>query len=143
MQWENGEKLDDHLIREMERYFGFRLPLDFVNVVKQYDGGRPVQYFFDYDRRKRVMFGELLSFNPNKKFNAVSAYGSLYEDEDIELPKELVPFALDPAGNLYCFDYSQDNIRPSVVFVDHEGSEDVDYICDTFTDLVNKLYLDR
>jgi cell wall assembly regulator SMI1 len=138
--WERGEKLEEQIIEKTEKKIGFRLPLDFLAIVKEHDGGRPVQMYFDYGRRKRAMFGELLSFNPEKRFNVIRAYESLHDDdEEIELPKEIVPFALDPAGNLLCFDYREKN-RPSVVFVDHEEMDEIHFICHTFTDLLSKLY---
>ena len=72
------------------------------------------------------------------------------------------PIAFDPAGNLICFDYKDDENNPSVVFLEHENAgakeilmreealteeqaeerarENVSYVADTFTDFLDKLY---
>jgi len=78
------------------------------------------------------------------------------------LPKELIPFDFDPAGDLICFDYKDNENNPIVVFWEHENAgekeilmreealteeqaeerarENVFYVEDTFTDFLDKLY---
>ena len=74
----------------------------------------------------------------NKQFNLVS----IYEKFKDKLPRDIVPFARDPFGDMICFDYRISKI-PSIVFwrVDKGKSEEsIDFICDTFSDLLSSLY---
>ncbi|MDL5142231.1 T7SS effector LXG polymorphic toxin [Bacillus atrophaeus] len=69
----------------------------------------------------------------------------LEDYQDGRILPGIVPFACDPFGNEICFDYRLNKENPSVVFWDHEiAYEDPDkalsHICDSFTELVNKLY---
>ncbi|MBP1905449.1 hypothetical protein J2Z32_002079 [Paenibacillus turicensis] len=38
------------------------------------------------------------------------------------MPTGVIPFAFDPAGNLICFDYKNNEGSPVVVFWEHEGA---------------------
>jgi hypothetical protein len=64
----------------------------------------------------------------------------------MRLPPGLIPFALDPSGNHFCFDYRGDTIRePSIVFVDHEGftslkGSNIFQVCSTFEQLLRSLH---
>ncbi|EEL55266.1 SMI1 / KNR4 [Bacillus cereus Rock4-2] len=112
---------------------------------------------FNVNNHERV-FGTLLSFDENSDEYIVE----VYNDFSDTLPKELIPFAFDPAGNLICFDYKNHEENPIVVFWEHEDAwekealmesegitaeeaekiarENVFYIADTFTDFLSKLH---
>ena len=66
---------------------------------------------FNVNNHERV-FGTLLSFDENSDEYIVE----VYNDFSDTLPKELIPFAFDPAGNLICFDYKNHEENPIVVF---------------------------
>ncbi|WP_258398814.1 SMI1/KNR4 family protein, partial [Bacillus velezensis] len=60
------------------------------------------------------------------------------------LVDKIIPFATDAGGNLFCFDYRMSSQEPVIVFWDHEiAYEDkkssLSYVCDSFTELMNKL----
>ena len=104
---------------------------------------------FNVNNHERV-FGNLLSFDENSDEYIVE----VYNDFNGTLPKELIPFAFDPAGNLICFDYKIMK-KIQLLFWEHEDAwekalmesegitaeeaekiarENVFYIADTFTD---------
>ena len=86
----------------------------------------------------------------------------VYRNYASSLPKGLVPFAVDPAGNLICFDYKNHEYNPIVVFWEHENAaekemlmqeedlteeqaeerarENVFYVAATFTEFLDMLH---
>ncbi|SFD39298.1 SMI1 / KNR4 family (SUKH-1), partial [Bacillus sp. 491mf] len=70
------------------------------------------------------------------------------------LPKELVLFGIDSAGNLICFDYKNHEENPIVVFWEHEDAwekealmesegitaEEAEEVASNFTEFLNKLH---
>ncbi|WLR43221.1 SMI1/KNR4 family protein [Bacillus carboniphilus] len=161
VKWEftDGE-VDITLINSVEEKIGFVFPMDYKECVKVNQGGNPVADCFDVSGIERV-FGTLLKINqPDSPSDIVNNY----HDINKLLPKKMVPFANDPAGNLICFDYKDHEENPVVVFWEHEGAwekeawmterglteeqaeerarENVFYVADTFTDFLNLLYED-
>lgn len=134
VQWVNVKgKLTNEQIEDVERKIGFRFPLDFIEFVKEHNGGEPVQYKFDIGSKTRTL-RDLLDVGFDE-CEVIDMYEVIRDDFEIE---GLVPFATDISDNLYCFDYRQNENRPSIVFVDHEGGDPI-YVCETFTDLINRL----
>lgn len=61
------------------------------------------------------------------------------------LPSNVIPFAETPGGDLICFDYSNDDTNPIVVYWDHElGFEDTEkstcFVATTFEAFIESLY---
>jgi hypothetical protein len=74
------------------------------------------------------------------KANQINEIWSLIKDR---LPPSTFPIASDPFGNYICFRYDRDT--PVVVFWDHEkavgnAQRSVVKICNTFTELLDRLY---
>ena len=64
---------------------------------------------------------------------------------DGRMPDKVIPIADDVFGNEICFDFRKGLSSPSIVFWYHEMAfEDPERalspVCDSFTELVNKLY---
>ncbi|MGN0974171.1 MAG: SMI1/KNR4 family protein [Bacilli bacterium] len=129
-----GKPLGENKIIEVERLFGFKLPDDYKNCVMENNGGFPEPNTFDCDDgRIEAVFNDLISFT----------------DEDLNIKmfsefslKKLIPFGRDPFGNLLCFDYNENIDSPKVVFYNCEetGSTLITPVCQTFTDLLDRLY---
>lgn len=146
----------DYVIR-IGNDVGFKFPKDYVNCLAINNGANVEPELFEVDNKEKV-FGTLLSFNDDNDEFIVSVFKSYKKS----LPKELIPFAFDPAGNLICFDYKDDENNPIVVFWEHENAgekemlmceeglteeqaeerarENVFYVADTFTDFLDQLY---
>jgi hypothetical protein len=134
IQWERAKgKLTDNDIEAVEKLIRYRLPLDYISVFKEHNGARPVQYNFDTET-KSWTFARLYELK-DKPNSVVGMHELVVEEMELE---GVVPFGADIAGNLYCFDYRQDENRPSIVFIDHEG--EATYVCESFTDMINRLY---
>ncbi|KEO84484.1 SMI1/KNR4 family protein [Tumebacillus flagellatus] len=116
--WEGANQpVTLQMLKDMEVKLGIRFPKDFVECVIQNHGGHPFPDVFDFGNHKGAVFGRLLSLDTNE-FESVQR---IYEASSDELPDGVVPFALDPAGNLICFDYVHGKQSdPVVVFLYHE-----------------------
>ncbi|MCU7556152.1 SMI1/KNR4 family protein [Macrococcus capreoli] len=70
---------------------------------------------FDSEGRPGSMISNMLKFSKE-------GYSSIYVDEVYEI-NDFGPYVLfgeDPGGNFIAFDYSNDELNPTVVFIDHE-----------------------
>ena len=143
-------------ILKVEQYFNIKFPDDYVNCTLKFHGASVTPYCIDVNKRKRV-FANLLSFSDESVDNIIQIYNSSKE----RLKEGLFPFACDPAGNLFCFDYRKNNENPSVVFWNHElavneldyspeelkrfnlsevQEKAVEFVCNSFTNLLNMLH---
>ncbi|MFD2214907.1 SMI1/KNR4 family protein [Metabacillus endolithicus] len=127
------EPIGEKKLVEVEEKFGFTFPADFKQCVIYNNGGFPDPNVFDCDDgRIEVVFNNLISFT-NKDINIQMFYEFSAQ--------KLIPFARDPYGNLLCFDYRYNEDSPKVVFFISEDEEtSITPVCDTFTDLINRLY---
>ncbi|WP_141201678.1 SMI1/KNR4 family protein [Paludifilum halophilum] len=141
MDWRYTKPVKPERIQEVETELNVRFPNSFVECVKKNNAGRPNAILFDLGNDKEKVFGNLFDFNDSEYgLSILEAYESLVDEH--EAPKELIPFADDPAGNFICFDYrSINNGEPAVVFFYHERDEDnIRRISNSFEDFINKLY---
>ena len=114
-------------ISDIERQKSIMIPADLKDIIKKYNNGRPSLKNFDVGIEKEKEFKKLLSFN---KDDIENIYGFLRIDTKIQ---GLLPFASDPSGNLICL------YQNKIYYWRHE-SDTVEYLSDTFTDFLNKLY---
>ncbi|QIH76129.1 hypothetical protein GTN31_07120 [Macrococcoides canis] len=110
----NGEKLIIKDIEKFESWRGYKLPKDFVEFTLKYPFAH-MSAEFDADGRPDSMISNMLKFSKE-------GYSSIYIDEAYDI-KNFGPYVLfgeDPGGNYIAFDYSKNELNPSVVFIDHE-----------------------
>ncbi|MGV2875114.1 SMI1/KNR4 family protein [Macrococcus capreoli] len=101
-------------IERFETWRGYKLPEEFIEFSLEYPGSYIVGSF-DADGRPDSMISNMLRFSNE-------GYSSIYVDEAYDI-KDFGPYVLfgeDPGGNYIAFDYSKDELNPSVVFIDHE-----------------------
>ncbi|HHB2075694.1 TPA: SMI1/KNR4 family protein, partial [Bacillus cereus] len=115
----SNEKVTDHEIEQVEKYFNIKLPNDFIECVKKYDGGYPRPKIFDVPGQDENVFNDLLTFHIEDEYSIVKNY----EDIKEELLDNIYPFANDPFGNFLCFDYRNNSALPTIVFWDHEEED--------------------
>jgi hypothetical protein len=114
--WQDVEKLDDKAsIVEVERALNVSFPHLYLETVKKFNGGSPVNNVFDTDKVNERVFSNLLSFNSNNE----SSILTVWEDNKERMPTGVIPFGTDPGGNYICFDY-RNTTEPSVIFWNHE-----------------------
>ncbi|MFC4075873.1 SMI1/KNR4 family protein [Salinithrix halophila] len=57
----------------------------------------------------------------------------------MRLTERNCPICRRPCGEFYLFDY-RDGENPTIVFWFHDWGDKIEYVCDTFTELLDKLY---
>jgi hypothetical protein len=141
IEWFNGTIITEEDILRVEQALGVKFPKDYRAFIRTNSCGRPMQDTFDFGNHLGAVLKLLLPFEPEKKINIVHT-----NDITEGLDKRVIAFADDPFGNSICFDYRNTDTNPPVVFFDHElDSDDPDkyqYICASFTELIDKLYGD-
>ncbi len=122
-----------------------------------YNGAHVSPELFQVEGKEKV-FGTLLTYDSEDDEHILEVFND-YKDT---LPKKIIPFAFDPSGNLICFDYTDHEDNPIVVFWEHENAaekemlmeeeglteeqaeerarENVFYVAATFTEFLNKLH---
>ena len=94
-------------------------------IFKKNNGGRPSVKFFDIASEKQHEFKTLLSFNETDVENIF--------DYVLADHKDVIPFATDPAGNLFCL------YRNAIYYWQHE-TDRMEFLANTFSDFLSKLY---
>ncbi|MCY6354405.1 SMI1/KNR4 family protein [Clostridium sp. ZS2-4] len=160
LNWKyKDNEVDKEYIKRIGMKLGIEFSQDYIECAMHNHGGNVEPNCFDIGNNQKV-FGGLLSFNEESLENIVKVYYCIKE----ALPSKVIPFACDPSGNYVCFDYSESETKPKVVFWYHEKSiteenlDEVDeetlrnntleelqreaiyYVTDSFTELLNKLY---
>ena len=114
--WKDVDQLNaKESISQVEKEMGVVFPLLFIETVRKYNGGRPLNNVFDTEKTAEHVFSNLLTFNTSEN-NSILA---VYRDNVERLPQGVIPFATDPGGNYICFDYRKSS-NPEVVFWNHE-----------------------
>ncbi|WHX50171.1 SMI1/KNR4 family protein [Paenibacillus woosongensis] len=80
-------------------------------------------------------------------FESLLSFTSEYSNIEVvheltSLPENIIPFARDPFGGLICFDYRPSNDVPVIVFFDEElENNNITFICESFSELINRLLI--
>lgn len=128
IEWRRGRPGDESILRAVEEKMGIALPADYRRLILAQSGATPLPRIFTLRGRERV-FDRLLSAEAAKHPNLADAL-----EWTTDFDRRLVPFAVDPFGNLLCFSYSTDTAC-TVVFADLESGE-VNPVSMSFTGLL-------
>lgn len=158
LEWEYADaEVSKARVKEIGAQLGFYLPQDYIECVKVNGGASVLPEEFNVEDVERC-FGSLFSFDEKSSQYIVKKY-ELYNSS---LPRDILPIAIDPAGNLLCFDYKDQQEKPVVVFWEHENAseketlmhdegltdeqpeerarENLFYVAATFTAFLDKLH---
>lgn len=123
-------KLTDDILKQAEKQLGYKLPVEFVALLKEQNGGYINMSIHEFPHD--IIFGigpyfpSLLDFD----FEEIQKYVSYSL-------KGLIPF--DGDGHWYlCLDYREDNSSPYVTFIDLECDEQ-EIIAKSFSEYLSKL----
>jgi hypothetical protein len=127
-------------IASVEGEFGITFPQDYIECVREKNGGQPVPDTFEFVGNSGAVMNSLIPINLDEQRNVVNVYEKLKS----RLPHSVYPFADDPFGNYLCFDYSKGEV-PVIIFWDHEKAySDRDaatsFVCNSFKELLIKLH---
>ncbi|MEK3709361.1 SMI1/KNR4 family protein [Bacillus mojavensis] len=129
-------------IKEVEEKLKIKFPTDYKEFIKDHNGCSPIDKKVVLFQDSRESINNLLSIgDPTRPIDLLSTIDNVKD----RLVDKIIPFATDAGGNLFCFDYRMSPQKPVIVFWDHEiAYEDkessISYVCDSFTELINKLY---
>ncbi|ATL40306.1 SMI1/KNR4 family protein [Bacillus velezensis] len=128
-------------IEEVEEKLKIKFPTDYREFIKDHNGCSPIDKKVVSFQNSRESINNLLSIgDPTRPIDLLSTLDNVKD----RLVDKIIPFATDAGGNLFCFDYRMSSQEPVIVFWDHEiANEDkessISYVCDSFTDLMDKL----
>ncbi|AEV68939.1 SMI1/KNR4 family protein [Acetivibrio clariflavus] len=137
--------MEDRLskISQLEKKYEFVLPLDYKEFISNHNGEdleRDTFYFRNSwgEEEDSVVHYFFLIDSENDYDDFESEYEFWVVDE--RLPKDVIPIARDPFGNLICISVSEDSYG-KVLFWDHEKDDDECFsiIADSFTEFYNML----
>jgi cell wall assembly regulator SMI1 len=100
---------------EVERRFGFRFPPEFRDLYLRFNGGRPEKDRFVDDKGTCIVH----EFMPIKNGKPGLTFEHDFQQTKVAqslLPEHLVPFAVDPGGNFYCFSTRDDEVGAIFIF---------------------------
>ncbi|MGR5976266.1 SMI1/KNR4 family protein [Bacillus paranthracis] len=132
------EKVTDYEIEQVEKCLNIKLPNDFIECVKEYDGGYPRPKIFDIPGQDENVFNDLMTFHIEDEYSIVKNY----EDVKEELLDNVYPFANDPFGISYAL---------TIVTIPHhqqsyfgimkkrDMEKAIHPVCSTFTELLDSL----
>lgn len=120
-----------------ENYYQVVFPKEYKEIVLQYNRAVPRPCCV-YTNGKERVFARLLSINTDDKMNIYN----FSEIIDMNKERKMIAFGEDPFGNLWCFDYSDGNSQPCIVFWNHEMAHTIsnynpDFVSDSFQEFLN------
>ncbi|MDQ3733601.1 MAG: SMI1/KNR4 family protein [Actinomycetota bacterium] len=140
--------LTDDLISRVENRLGVRLPEDYLDVVRTHQGGAPDRGTVGLPDGAATSISMLLHFEEEPAgYNLVR----IVEASDA-LYGKLIPFAVDPAGNYFCFDYRGETLhsssetrwnRPVVLVTVDSPEAEPQPVADGFAALIDSLSADE
>jgi hypothetical protein len=125
--------LTKKIIEEAEKIIGYKLPEEYIELLKIQNGGY-IRYTI-----KDTLHRQIYGIGPN--YPSITDFDWLgdYEDLSFEI-KDLFPFDGDGHWNI-CLDYRKDKINPVVTYIDTESDYEKQ-IATTFSDYLNLLELE-
>lgn len=139
----------DSTVDHLEALVGYKFPQSYKDVACNYNGAYSKPSECLLGRPQGMSFNNLIAISfPGDEFNG-ERICEIIKGLGGRLPKNVVPFAADPAGNYFCFDFNRlsGNSEPSIVFWDHEDEDPeqhdpwmaVTFVCDSFERLIASL----
>lgn len=138
----------DELFERKEKFWRVTLPKDFVDFMKENNGGRPVDGVFVCKNHEYVI-DRFLCFLKNPRENELGMYDMdvtlsqledrLTDNEDL-IGADILPIAVLFAGDFVCLDFRKDRKQPNVVVWNHEESGELEpvtyYVASTFSEFI-------
>lgn len=123
------------LINEFEQKYNIKFPTSYVEIVQEYNLGRPRPNVFDTNKSKERIAKCLLSFNTEHKENIWDIYAALKK----QLPADVIPFMVDQFGNFICFYFDSFTSEVTIVFWDVENQQ-IENIAESFDEFIAIFY---
>ena len=141
----------DELFKRKDKFWRVKLPNDFINFLKENNGGRPINGAFICNNREYVIerFLCLLKTPCDNTFGMydidvtlTQLEERLTDNEDL-IGADILPIAVLFAGDFICLDFREDIENPNVVVWNHEESAELEpityFVANTFSEFISKL----
>ncbi|MFN3160464.1 MAG: SMI1/KNR4 family protein [Rubinisphaera brasiliensis] len=139
-------------IQSFEKAYRITLPSDFVEFLRNGNGGVPVEKVFVANHRKRVLesFLSILETPENDLMNGWCDIGvvisqldeRLIDDENL-IGMNVIPIAVLFGGDFICLDFRHSQDAPAIAVWDHEQSDEfsphLEVVADSFTEFTSQL----
>lgn len=154
--WEDGtyeeqyvsEPPSDELIASVEQKLGYKLPPSYVWLMKQHNGGVPVNTCFPIDvstgwPRDYVAIAGILGIGREKSYSLCGSLGSQFMIDDWGYPAIGVAFCDCPSAghDMIFFDYRECGPQgePKVVHIDQEYDYKITPLAENFEEFIRGL----
>jgi len=126
-------------IQEIETFVGLKFPVDYLNHIMNFNGGRCNPNCFSFYEDGKITMSGIDWFLAiyDGEYDNLKDYIETYKMESKRLPQHMLPIAHDPGGNLVCISCGHDDVG-CIYFWDHDY--EVDYTISNDQDYSN-LYL--
>ena len=99
MEWKLAElPVSDQEIEQTEKTTGLVFPQTLKDLFKKANGAITNKNIFITLDKDELVLNNILNLNKNSAY----PFSKAYNDVKDRLPKNFVPFAIDPFGNLFC-----------------------------------------
>ncbi|MFE4351776.1 SMI1/KNR4 family protein [Peribacillus butanolivorans] len=141
----------DELFERKEKFWRVKLPKDFVDFMKENNGGRPKDGAFKCNNHEYAI-DRFLCLLKTPRDNTLGMYDMdvtltqledrLTDNEDL-IGADILPIAVLFAGDFVCLDFREDRENPKVVVWNHEESAELEpityFIANTFSEFISKV----
>ena len=135
--WRRGRLCPAETIRAVEMVLGVSFPTAFKDLAAAQDGAVSGEYEIDIEGEEGKVFGTLLGLGDD------GSNGMIWNVETLRdrLPEKVIPFAEDPGGSFFCFDFRSGSDNPPVVYWPHDVRPIVLIpVAENFELMLEKLY---
>jgi hypothetical protein len=129
-----GPDINDQTVVDVESVLSVKLPADYLACLRKKNGGRPIPNAVNVSGRVDVVFENLLRLDIQAPHGVIKVWNVLRA----RTKEGVIPFASDPFGNLFCFEYL-DRKSCSVVFWNHEDGLST-FVSNSFSELLEMLH---
>ncbi len=133
IKWKYGSQLSDETISAVESRLTVFFPSDYRRLVARHNGGRPKPNAIEIPGKREAVMERLLRLDAEGG-DSVQGATAILQSRGYE---NLVPFASDPFGNLFCFRFVGAD-GDFVVYWEHESGE-VTTIAKSLSDFLEHL----
>lgn len=141
----------DELFERKEKFWRVKLPKDFVDFLKENNGGRTLEGGFECNGREYAI-DRFLCLLQTPRENRLGMYDidvtltqledRLTDNEEL-IGADILPIVVLFAGDFICLDFRKDRENPSVCVWNHEESGELEpvtyFVADTFSEFISKL----
>lgn len=137
-----SSSLSEPDLQDVQDRFGFTFPADFRELYLASNGGQPVKNRYRDEKGTCILHQFLPIKHAQPRLGSLEISIQRTKIEQLLLPEHLIPFAIDPFGNYYCFSTREVDFG-AIFYVQMEGGsvseENADFIAPSLNSLLAAL----